>query len=415
MRRVLTYILLTFLLCGIASAQPKGETSAFLDAAAAYAEGDYNQALLRFSALYEADPFDDAVCYYMGVCEFALNDAEAAEKHLSEAVAIDPENEWYLHALSTLYNAKGDQMKAAELLEKLVKKNSSLYGNPYTLTMIGDYNLRSHRDSLALSYYNQALESDPEYAPAEFSKAELLRMQGNYAPFFTSLENLIRNEDVDPTVISDYLKEILSRIDSKFWWVWGDTLASMVDLCAELHPDDIQSHVNRINIFYIRSDWDGVVSECHEVQRLASAQGNTEKLVEAYSIEGDVYHQDGDMKSTYKVYEAALKADPNYAPVLNNYAYYLSLEGRKLKKALEMSRRTIEDNPDNATYLDTYAWILYLLGKPAEAKPYFKHAMLYGGRESDTVLEHYSKVLEALGETDLASYYHSLAEQKKAK
>ena len=98
--------------------------------------------------------------------------------------------------------------------------------------------------------------------------------------------------------------------------------------------------------------------------------------------------------------------------MLNNYAYYLSLEGRKLRKALKMSRRTIELEPDNATYLDTYGWLLYLLHRPKEAKPYFKHAMLYGGKDSAVVLEHYSKVLEALGEQDLATYYKNLADQK---
>lgn len=78
-----------------------------------------------------------------------------------------------------------------------------------------------------------------------------------------------------------------------------------------------------------------------------------------------------------------------------------------------MSRRAVELEPDNATYLDTLGWILYLLHKPEEAKPYFKHAMIYGGKDSAVVLEHYSKVLKALGEDTLASYYESLAEQKK--
>ena len=78
-----------------------------------------------------------------------------------------------------------------------------------------------------------------------------------------------------------------------------------------------------------------------------------------------------------------------------------------------MSRITIEEEPDNATYLDTYGWLLYLLKKPEEAKPYFKHAMIFGGKDSDVVLKHYSLVLEALGETDLATYYRILSENKK--
>ena len=108
----------------------------------------------------------------------------------------------------------------------------------------------------------------------------------------------------------------------------------------------------------------------------------------------------------------ALKINPGYVYVLNNYAYYLSVSGKNLKKALAMSRKTIEAEPDNATYLDTYGWILYLLGRHEEAKPHFKHAMLYGGKDSVVIMDHYAEVLFALKEYDLALVYWNLALQK---
>ena len=89
--------------------------------------------------------------------------------------------------------------------------------------------------------------------------------------------------------------------------------------------------------------------------------------------------------------------------------YFLSLEGKKLKKALAMSRKTIEAEPDNPTYLDTYAWILHLLGQDVEAKAMFKHAMLYGGKEQATILDHYAEVLYSLREFDLAYIYWNQA------
>ena len=98
--------------------------------------------------------------------------------------------------------------------------------------------------------------------------------------------------------------------------------------------------------------------------------------------------------------------------VLNNYAYYLSMEGRKLKKALAMSYKTVIADPDNATYLDTYAWILHLRGNDAEAKLFFKKAMLYGGKESTVILDHYAEVLYALKEYDVAFIYWNMALQK---
>jgi tetratricopeptide (TPR) repeat protein len=107
-----------------------------------------------------------------------------------------------------------------------------------------------------------------------------------------------------------------------------------------------------------------------------------------------------------------LKIDPNYNPVLNNYAYYLALENKSLKKAYKMSKKTIETEPDNATYLDTCAWILHLLERNEEAKAHLKHAMIYGGTEDKDILLHYAEVLDALGNKDLAKIYREQAAKK---
>ena len=111
--------------------------------------------------------------------------------------------------------------------------------------------------------------------------------------------------------------------------------------------------------------------------------------------------------------EQALRLNPDYAPVLNNYAYFLALKARKLHKALRMSAKTVKLEPDNPTYLDTYGWVLYLLGKAEEAKPVFKHALVYGGNQSDEVLAHYASVLESLGEKDRAEYYRAQIRNRK--
>lgn len=161
---------------------------------------------------------------------------------------------------------------------------------------------------------------------------------------------------------------------------------------------------------YNLKEYEKVLDICHTVLEKAPADSST--ALRTWSTMGDIYHQLGDNKKAYKAYDKALKINPDYVYVLNNYAYYLSVEGRKLKKAYAMSKKTIEAEPDNATYLDTFAWILYLQGKPLEAKPFFKHAMLYGGKDSVVIMDHYAEVLYALKEYDLAMVYWNLALQK---
>ena len=164
---------------------------------------------------------------------------------------------------------------------------------------------------------------------------------------------------------------------------------------------------------YQLGDFDAIIGNC---QYLVSHYAKDKEVcLSAWAMMGDAYHSKGNAASAYKAYEKALRMDPNYLPVLNNYAYYLSLEGRKLKKAYNMSRKTVEAEPDNATYLDTFGWILHLMGRDLEAKPFFKHAMLYGGKDSAVILEHYATVLETLGEADTARVYRNMAKRLDSK
>ena len=158
--------------------------------------------------------------------------------------------------------------------------------------------------------------------------------------------------------------------------------------------------------------YDDVLQICQKV--LEVAPNDSSSTLRAWSTMGDIYHMLGDAKKSYKAYDKALKVNPDYVYVLNNYAYYLSMEGKSLKKAYTMSKKTIEAEPNNSTYLDTFGWILYLQGKPDQAKSYFKQAMLYGGKDSPVILDHYAEILYALKEYDMAFVYWNLARQKNA-
>ena len=145
---------------------------------------------------------------------------------------------------------------------------------------------------------------------------------------------------------------------------------------------------------------------------LAITPNNDPHALRAWSTKGDIYYMLGDVKRGFKAYDDALKIDPKNAYVLNNYAYFLVLEGKDLKKAYQMSKTAVEVEPENANYLDTFGWILYLRGDYREAKSYFKQAMRHGGKESAVILDHYAEVLYALGEYDMAFVYWNMALRK---
>ena len=211
--------------------------------------------------------------------------------------------------------------------------------------------------------------------------------------------------DLFPESLNQTVSCIQALMMAERWEEVRDRCIAAFDRFQEL---GFMDYLNSAN--YYLKDYDAVIRNCRYL--IAREPKNDELVKSCWSQIGDMHHLLGDSKSAYKAYDKALKIDASYAPVLNNYAYYLSEEGKQLKKALAMSKKTVEAEPDNATYLDTYAWILHLMGRDKDAKPYFKHAMLYGGKDSAVILDHYAEVLYVLGEYDLAQVYWSQAKAK---
>lgn len=185
-----------------------------------------------------------------------------------------------------------------------------------------------------------------------------------------------------------------------------EELSSFAKASYENFPQEYRFIQMSIYADYNLEDYDSVIRSCQQLIDLALDETT---MLSSYSTMGDSYYKAGESARAYKTYEAALKIDSEYVPVLNNYAYFLSLDGKNLKKAATMSRITVEAEPDNPTYLDTYGWILYLLGKYSDAKVYFKHAMVYGAKDNAVIMDHYAEVLYALGEYDQAFYYWNQA------
>lgn len=94
-----------------------------------------------------------------------------------------------------------------------------------------------------------------------------------------------------------------------------------------------------------------------------------------YATLGDLYYEQKKKNEAYAAYDQSLLYDPDNVSCLNNYAYYLSLDGKRLEQAEAMSRRTINAEPQNATYLDTYAWILYIQKDYKNAGIYIEQAI----------------------------------------
>ena len=523
--------------------EKKAREGRLIDARTAMDLGDYRTAEKILTEL-SRQPDNDAALYYLAVIELGTKRFAAAQEHFARAAAIDPGNFWYRDALAVAYSMDGKDEKTVETYEQLLKdfpdrndlwfnlvnlylklkrndraleamdQIETLYGkneavtstrydllmqeykadealqvladynesnpSPVILTRMGDHVMSQAKDSLARSYYEQALALQPDYSPALLGLAESCRIRRDFPGYFSTLDTFVGNADIPAGYKSQYLGRLLSLVfsqeDAAFLQTFRPQLDSLIGTAVTLHPADsaivstagayynstgrgekaievfgrnkdlhpdspgarltwIQTlaYNGRLDdaaaqcdsaiarfpreyafyelknaVLYNRQDEDGLLANCQAI--LDRFGDDRQTKVATLSTIGDILYQRGDDKEAFKYYKKVLKIDPDYAPALNNYAYYLSLKGKQLEKALKMSRKTVEQEPDNPTYLDTIGWILHLMGRSSEAKAYFKHAMLYGGKESATCLAHYAAVLKALGEEDLAKVYRNQAE-----
>lgn len=122
-----------------------------------------------------------------------------------------------------------------------------------------------------------------------------------------------------------------------------------------------------------------------------------------YAIMGDILHEKGLEKDAFAAYDSCLHWRPENLAALNNYAYYLSLTKSDLKKAEQMSYKTIKKEPANPTFLDTYAWILFLQERYEEANIYIDQAIKNDTTPSGVLFEHAGDIYYHVGKKKEAS------------
>ena len=181
-----------------------------------------------------------------------------------------------------------------------------------------------------------------------------------------------------------------------------DSVDHYAKLALVAFPKNLDLIQLRSNIAYMNKDYDGAISLLNEALKVTK---NDTLRSEIWGGIGDIEHSRNRVKQAYKAYEKALRLYRDNASVLNNYAYFLSLEKRDLERALTMATRANELSENNSTFLDTKAWVLYTLGRYAEAKKVMQLALSLNRSKSYEYMLHYGDILHALGEEFMAKTY----------
>lgn len=193
-----------------------------------------------------------------------------------------------------------------------------------------------------------------------------------------------------------------------------DNRKGVIDLCRpalEFNPDEMAFYYF-MGIAYYQEDQDKeALSVLQQGASRIKADTNADIASDLYAVMGDIFHGKGEYTQAYAAYDSCLHWKPDNYECLNNYAYFISQDGKNLEKAEQMSFKTIQAEPQNATFLDTYAWILFMEKRYEEAAIYIEQAVKYEDSKSPSavVAEHAGDILAMTGNTDKAVEYWTKA------
>tara|TARA_R110001592_G_scaffold9215_1_gene49116 strand:+ start:33241 stop:34986 length:1746 start_codon:yes stop_codon:yes gene_type:complete len=293
------------------------------------------------------------------------NEFEQANEYLKEAFS-NPDLEGEVKAeafsaiLSQIQNSARDQ-----LLDSLSKPMEAFHlNNPNSLIALGDWKLQLKEFNEAIDFYTRAAKIAP--TNEKLFQQLIPLMFENQVPFDEIAEMaLMATENFQET--------------AEFWFYLGTAQSA-----------------NKEN---------EAAKKSLEASLKLNNDANPQLTLMANSQLGDVLFGLEEKERAFEIYDEVLAQNANNEHILNNYAYFLSLEKKDLEKAYNMSLKLVKKFPNNATYLDTHAWVLFQQNKFEEARPFMEKALEIETKPSGVMFEHYGDIMFKIGEKKVAMDY----------
>lgn len=368
-----------------------------------YNEDRFDAAMDLMSHSMNYDTTSAATCYslaqyYMSMRDRALQERYSGTAHnlLMRAVSLEPGNYWYRRLLALSYLRMNRPMDAIEQYEEISRRFPGRTDVLMTLASlyddVGDY----EKELRAIERYGRLEDVADDL---KFQRFVCYLQMGELDSAYYEAENPAEIIELLMNTTRDMIEKAETAMDRIRCRSLLDVVMNFCDVVSAHEPELAEAYSQKSIAYFWMGDNDESLDILAKGLRNVKTDLDRAKL---YNLRGDYYHTLGDKQRMYADYDSTLIYDPDNINVLNNYAYYLSVEGRDLKRALEMSAKTLEAEPLNATYLDTYAWILFKMKRYRDALVYMEKALRYLDFDNPEIYEHYGDVLYMCGEKDKA-------------
>lgn len=362
---------------------------------------DDKKAFQEIESLVQEYPMDMRYQVILGDVYLQNGKKQEAYDVYQKVLAAEPDNPMAIFSMASYYKQTGqEELYQQQLDTLLLNKKVTPDTKVGVMRQMIVENEQADKDSTQIiALFDRIMKQEQDDPQIPMLYAQYLLSKNMESESVPVLEQVV---DLDPTNKAARMMLIGAAVKKEDY-------KQIIKVCEpgiEATPDALEFYYYLAVAYNQAEKPDSVISICKRALEHTTADSKKEIVSDFYSILGDMYHTQKQMKEAYAAYDSALVYNPSNIGALNNYAYYLSVERRDLDKAEDMSYKTVKAEPNNATYLDTYAWILFEKGNYAEARIYIDNAMKSeGGDKSDVIVEHCGDIYYMTGDVDGALTY----------
>lgn len=361
---------------------------------------DDKKAFQEIESLVQEYPMDMRYQVILGDVYLQNGKKQEAYDVYQKVLAAEPDNPMAIFSMASYYKQTGQEGLYQQQLDTLLlNKKVTPDTKVNVMRQMIVENEQADKDSTQIiALFDRIIKQEQDDPQIPMLYAQYLLSKNMEAESVPVLEQVV---DLDPTNKAARMMLVGTAVRKEDY-------KQIIKVCEpgiEATPDALEFYYYLAIAYNQAEQPDSVVSICKRALEHTTADSKKEVVSDFYSILGDMYHTQKQMKEAYAAYDSALVYNPSNIGALNNYAYYLSVERRDLDKAEEMSYKTVKAEPNNATYLDTYAWILFEKGNYAEARIYIDNAMKSDDEKSDVIVEHCGDIYYMTGDVDGALSY----------
>lgn len=366
-------------------------------------KNDKKSAYKALKQLSDEHPYDLNYRVMLGNWLVQNEKADEAFKLFKSVLDEEPDNSYALSSMYDYYRAVDKKSEAAELAERiLTNRKMTSQGKTAIIRQIIQQSEAEGGDSTKVLWvFDKALTVNP--ADTDMYAMKVAYMTLKKVPADSISVELRRWLKVAPDNAGARMQLLQNEWPKKDW----DGIISLCKPATEYNPEEMGFYYFLGMAYFQKDENEKALDAFRRGVSEITPASNPDVVSDFYAIMGDLLHQKGNSKEAFAAYDSCLqwKAD-NYG-CLNNYAYYLSEENIDLRRAAEMSAKTVKAEPKNATYLDTYAWILYREDRFAEAKIYIDQAIanLDSTQHNNVIYEHAGDIHERVGDHAAAVDY----------